>query len=87
MISCALLCDALIGNIQEKSMKMHKATNTEVVLYSYFIGFIYLFIVMLFSGHLYQGFIFCSEVVFYFYLFYYPLNFIIKSNWLMNFNF
>nr|CAD7454045.1 unnamed protein product [Timema tahoe] len=61
MISCALLCDAVIGNLQEKSMKTYKATNTEVVLYSYSIGFVYLFIIMLVSGDLVKGILFCSK--------------------------
>jgi adenosine 3'-phospho 5'-phosphosulfate transporter B3 len=62
MISSALLCDAAIGNVQEKSMKLYKATNTEVVLYSYSIGFVYLFIVMLITGDLGRGMAFCSMV-------------------------
>lgn len=60
MISSALLCDAAIGNVQEKSMKVYKATNTEVVLYSYSIGFAYLFIIMLITGDLDRGMAFCS---------------------------
>ncbi|XP_059470254.1 adenosine 3'-phospho 5'-phosphosulfate transporter 2 [Neocloeon triangulifer] len=61
MISCALLCDAIIGNLQEKSMKSHKASNTEVVLYSYGIGFVYLFLILLTTGNLFRGFAFFSE--------------------------
>ncbi|OXU29825.1 hypothetical protein TSAR_010940 [Trichomalopsis sarcophagae] len=61
MISCALLCDALIGNIQEKTMKQHKATNTEVVLYSYSIGFVYLFAILAFTGDMSRGASFCSK--------------------------
>jgi adenosine 3'-phospho 5'-phosphosulfate transporter B3 len=59
MICTALLFDAVIGNVQEKSMREYKAPNSEVVLYSYGIGFFYLFIAMLFSGHLFSGFAFC----------------------------
>lgn len=62
MISSALICDAAIGNVQEKSMKVYKATNTEVVLYSYSIGFAYLFIIMLVTGDLGRGMAFCSKV-------------------------
>jgi adenosine 3'-phospho 5'-phosphosulfate transporter B3 len=62
MISSALLCDAAIGNVQEKSMKAYKATNTEVVLYSYSIGFVYLFLIMLVTGDLGRGMAFCSLV-------------------------
>jgi len=62
MISIALLCDAAIGNVQEKSMKEYKATNTEVVLYSYSVGFVYLFLIMLVTGDLSRGIAFCSMV-------------------------
>ncbi|XP_054290442.1 adenosine 3'-phospho 5'-phosphosulfate transporter 2-like [Macrosteles quadrilineatus] len=61
MISCALVCDAVIGNVQEKSMKTHGASNTEVVLYSYAIGFVYLLAAMLVSGTLWAGFAFCAR--------------------------
>ncbi|KAJ1529929.1 hypothetical protein ONE63_006657 [Megalurothrips usitatus] len=61
MISCALLCDAAIGNVQEKSMKLFKASNAEVVLYSYFIGFVYLFVILIFSGNLLPSVGRCSQ--------------------------
>lgn len=31
LISLALCADAVIGNVQEKAMKAHKSSNTEVV--------------------------------------------------------
>jgi len=62
MISCALLCDAVIGNVQEMSLKKYKATNTEMVLYSYAIGFIYLFFILLLSGELQEKAVTCSVV-------------------------
>lgn len=58
----ALLCDAVIGNVQEKSMKTYGATNAEVVLYSYSIGFLYIFIVMLLTGDLFDGIAYFSQV-------------------------
>nr|CAI5862334.1 unnamed protein product [Callosobruchus analis] len=61
MISLALLCDAVIGNVQEKSMKNYGATNAEVVLYSYAIGFVYLFVIMLLCGSLTDGIQFFSQ--------------------------
>ncbi|XP_043279067.1 adenosine 3'-phospho 5'-phosphosulfate transporter 2 [Venturia canescens] len=61
MISCALICDAIIGNLQEKSMKQYKATNTEVVLYSYGIGFVYLLMILFFTGELASGAAFCLQ--------------------------
>lgn len=60
----ALLCDAVIGNVQEKSMKTYGASNAEVVLYSYSIGFLYIFIVMLFTGDLFDGIVFFAQVNF-----------------------
>ncbi|KAH8298622.1 hypothetical protein KR018_002820 [Drosophila ironensis] len=39
MISGALLCDAAIGNVQEKAMREHRAPSSEVVFYSYGLGF------------------------------------------------
>lgn len=64
LISCALLCDAIIGNVQEKSMKAYFATNVEVVFYSYAIGFVYLAVIMVLSGSLQTGYNFCSDVSF-----------------------
>lgn len=62
MISSALFCDALIGNFQEKMMKKHNASNAEIVLYSYFIGFLYLLCVLLVSGEFRDGTQFCIQV-------------------------
>ncbi|KAH8418217.1 hypothetical protein KR222_001066, partial [Zaprionus bogoriensis] len=59
MISGALLCDAVIGNVQEKAMREHKAPSSEVVFYSYGLGFVYLFVIMLLTGNFFSGFAFC----------------------------
>ncbi|XP_053687582.1 adenosine 3'-phospho 5'-phosphosulfate transporter 2 [Sabethes cyaneus] len=61
LISLALLCDAAIGNVQEKAMREHKAPNNEVVIYSYGIGFVYLGVIMLVTGNLFSGIAFCME--------------------------
>ncbi|KAM7443022.1 hypothetical protein ABFA07_008115 [Porites harrisoni] len=61
LISLALCADAVIGNVQEKALKAHKSSNTEMVLYSYGIGFIYIFIGLVFSGGLWPAFKFCSQ--------------------------
>ncbi|XP_073257029.1 adenosine 3'-phospho 5'-phosphosulfate transporter 2-like [Porites lutea] len=61
LISLALCADAVIGNVQEKALKAHKSSNTEMVLYSYGIGFIYIFIGLVFSGGLWPAFEFCSQ--------------------------
>lgn len=62
MISLALVCDAAIGNVQEKAMKTYKAPNSEVVFFSYGIGFMYLLLIMTCTGHLFSGIKFCSHV-------------------------
>jgi len=59
LISMALVCDAAIGNVQEKAMREHKAPNHEVVFYSYGIGFVYLLVIMIFTGHFFEGVKFC----------------------------
>lgn len=62
MISTALLFDAVIGNIQEKAMREYNASNVEVVLYSYGIGFCYLLILLTLSGNLLTSVRFCATV-------------------------
>ncbi|VVC96339.1 adenosine 3'-phospho 5'-phosphosulfate transporter 2 [Leptidea sinapis] len=59
VISMALLCDAIIGNVQEKAMKQFNATNNEVVFYSYAIASIYLLFITGFSGILTDGYNYC----------------------------
>ncbi|XP_006814182.2 adenosine 3'-phospho 5'-phosphosulfate transporter 2-like [Saccoglossus kowalevskii] len=61
LISMALFADAAIGNVQEKTMKQYNATNTEVVFYSYFIGFIYILCGLLIHGSLYNAFQFFAQ--------------------------
>ena len=34
MICLALVADAIIGNVQEKTLKEYRASNSEVVVYS-----------------------------------------------------
>ncbi|XP_066921044.1 adenosine 3'-phospho 5'-phosphosulfate transporter 2-like [Clytia hemisphaerica] len=58
MMSLALCSDAAIGNVQEKNMKSFKPSNTEVVLYSYGIGFCYMFVILMFTGSLQAGFMY-----------------------------
>uniref|UniRef100_A0A7E5A0V5 Adenosine 3'-phospho 5'-phosphosulfate transporter 2 n=1 Tax=Panagrellus redivivus TaxID=6233 RepID=A0A7E5A0V5_PANRE len=55
MILGALVADAVIGNVQEKSMKKFGAQNTEVVFYSYSIGSIYIFIFLLLKWELFDA--------------------------------
>ncbi|VVC42445.1 Hypothetical protein CINCED_3A004527 [Cinara cedri] len=75
LISCALFCDALIGNLQEKMMKKHSASNAEIVLYSYFIGFVYLLLALLMTGELREGTEFCIQnPVTYVYIFWFSVS-------------
>lgn len=62
IISIALLFDAVIGNVQELAMKKHNAPNSEVVFYSYGIGFIYLLIIMIMTGDFFSDFKFSWNV-------------------------
>jgi len=61
MISSALFCDAVIGNVQEKAMKQYKASNAEIVLYSYSIGVGYIFVYLVIGGDLLPAAKVCSE--------------------------
>uniref|UniRef100_A0A0N4Z2A1 Adenosine 3'-phospho 5'-phosphosulfate transporter 2 n=1 Tax=Parastrongyloides trichosuri TaxID=131310 RepID=A0A0N4Z2A1_PARTI len=58
MICCALVADAIIGNVQEKEMKFHNASNSEVVFYSYTYGFLYILFYELITTEIYYAFMF-----------------------------
>lgn len=64
MISLALICDAAIGNVQEKAMKEYNGPNHEIVFYSYFIGLFYLLFALSLSGDIFSGLAYCNEVSF-----------------------
>lgn len=66
VISLALICDAAIGNVQEKAMKEYNGPNHEIVFYSYFVGFFYLFFALSLSGDIYNGLAYCNQVRFFF---------------------
>ncbi|XP_006005162.1 adenosine 3'-phospho 5'-phosphosulfate transporter 2 isoform X1 [Latimeria chalumnae] len=61
LISLALCADAAIGNVQEKAMRLHNGSNSEVVLYSYSIGFVYILLGLAGTGGLGSAVAFCSE--------------------------
>ena len=52
MISGALLADAAIGNVQERAMREYGSTAAEMVLYSYSLGALYIFLYLLLLGTL-----------------------------------
>ena len=61
LISIALLFDATIGNVQEKTMKALKRSNTEMIYYSYLFGAGYLLVGLVLTGNFLQPFLFCRE--------------------------
>lgn len=61
LISLALCADAVIGNVQEKAMKLHNASNSEMVLYSYSIGFVYILLGLSCTSGLGPALAFCSK--------------------------
>ncbi|XP_043544526.1 adenosine 3'-phospho 5'-phosphosulfate transporter 2 isoform X2 [Chiloscyllium plagiosum] len=60
-ISMALCADAVIGNVQEKAMKLHNGSNSEMVLYSYSLGFLYILTGLFCTQGLGPAFVFCSR--------------------------
>lgn len=61
LISTALCADAVIGNVQEKTMKAFGADNSEVVLYSYSIGFVYILLGEVLTGQLAPALTYCND--------------------------
>ena len=63
LVCCALLADAVIGNVQEAKMKEFKASNTEMIVYSYSIGCVYILVwELIVFDRIIQAVKFCSEV-------------------------
>ena len=61
-MSMALICDAVIGNVQEGAMKKYDEGSAHVVLYSYSIGFFIILIGLLLSDQLIPAVSFASLV-------------------------
>ncbi|XP_076038298.1 adenosine 3'-phospho 5'-phosphosulfate transporter 2 [Oratosquilla oratoria] len=61
LVSSALLCDAIIGNVQEGAMKKYQEGTTHVVLYSYSLGFFIILIGLLCTNKLFAGISFAME--------------------------
>lgn len=62
LICMALMCDAIIGNVQEGAMKRHGEGATQVVLYSYSLGFVLILVGLVATGQLLPGFSFAAQV-------------------------
>ncbi|KAE8597884.1 hypothetical protein XENTR_v10016638 [Xenopus tropicalis] len=76
LISLALCADAVIGNVQEKAMKLHNGSNSEMVLYSYSIGFVYILLGLSITSGLGSAVAFCAKHPFqtYGYAFFFSLT-------------
>ncbi|XP_076462679.1 adenosine 3'-phospho 5'-phosphosulfate transporter 2-like [Babylonia areolata] len=61
LISLALCADGVIGNVQEKALKQHGASNTEMVLFSYGLGFFYILLGLTVTGSIFPAFAFCLQ--------------------------
>jgi len=61
LISGALIGDAFIGNLQEKTMRTYNVHQRELVYYSYTIGCGYLLFISLITGELISALQFCAQ--------------------------
>ncbi|XP_060078787.1 adenosine 3'-phospho 5'-phosphosulfate transporter 2-like [Ylistrum balloti] len=61
LISLALCADGAIGNVQEKALKQYSSSNSEMVLYSYSIGFLYILVGLIISQSLLPAYEFCKN--------------------------
>lgn len=61
LISLALISDGIIANVQERAMKQHSGNNSEIILYSYSIGCIYILVGLIISGSLLSAYEFCKN--------------------------
>lgn len=62
LVSLALLCDAVIGNVQEGAIKKYNEGATNVVLYSYSIGFFIILIGLIMTNQLLSAASFAAQV-------------------------
>lgn len=89
-VSIALLADAVIGNVQEKSMNKYSSSTAEMIFYSKLIGSGYLLVVLFIKGEFFVAFWYCWEnpftyvylAVFYFYSYFF-LSVDIFSCWML----
>ncbi|CAH8583288.1 unnamed protein product [Schistosoma turkestanicum] len=61
LVSLALCCDGALGNFQEIVMKKYLKSNTEILFYSYSVGFCLLASVLTISGNLLPSFYFFND--------------------------
>ncbi|KAA3676284.1 solute carrier family 35 (adenosine 3'-phospho 5'-phosphosulfate transporter), member B3 [Paragonimus westermani] len=63
LVSVALCCDGALGNFQELVMRKFKCSNTEILFYSYMIGFCFMFSGLLLTGMLVPSVRYFAEVM------------------------
>ncbi|UJR31688.1 hypothetical protein I4U23_019169 [Adineta vaga] len=61
IICSALAADAIIGNYQEKIMKLHNVPNVEMVFYSFMFGFLMVFFGLLLTNNLFSSVAFWNQ--------------------------
>lgn len=62
LVSLALLCDAVIGNVQEGAIKKYNEGATHVVLYSYSLGFIIILLGLIMTNQFFSAASFATQV-------------------------
>ena len=85
LIMLALCADAVIGNVQEKVMKQFNCSNSEMVLFSYSIGFVYILAGQVATQQLWTAFSFCyAHPVMYLYAFLFSISGYLGVNIVLN---
>lgn len=83
LICAALMCDALIGNVQEKVFKLYNPSTSENLIYTKFFGMILAFIVCVFEGQVVHIFVIVQRPKVMLFLFLFCLSGIMGENFIM----
>jgi adenosine 3'-phospho 5'-phosphosulfate transporter B3 len=83
LISAALMCDALIGNVQEKVFKQYNPSTSENLIYTKFYGMVLAFVVCLLQGQLMQIFVIIQRPKVMLFLLLFCLSGIVGENFIM----
>jgi len=62
LMSGSLLADGYLGSFQERLLKEHNALQREMLMYSCFMGGVFLFIVLLLNGEFWEAMQYCAQV-------------------------
>lgn len=83
LISAALLCDALIGNVQEKVFKLYSPSTSENLFYTKFYGMLLAFVVCTLQGQLVHMFTIIQRPKVMLYLLLFCFSGILGENFIM----